>query len=82
MDIGSHYAGQFKYNDEQQYFYGKVKEETRSDAPMTCGKGVNIMALVDSNHDKGGLTLCIHIGVILFVDYDSIVWHYKIKATI
>ena len=75
-------AKRFNKDAEWYDFYGDVKEEVPSDAPIPLGRPVEINAWIDADHAGDRLTRRSHTGILIFVQGAPIFWFSKRQATI
>ena len=75
-------TNRFTKNAEWFEFYGDVKEDVPSDAPVPLGRPVEINAWVDADHAGDRLTRRSHTGILIFLMSAPIFWYSKRQATI
>jgi hypothetical protein len=62
--------------------YGEAKEIIRSDAPVSCGKEVDLRLFVDSDHAGEKLTKRSRTGFVIYLNMAPIVWFSKRHTTV
>jgi hypothetical protein len=67
---------------EWKSMYGDVKEMLPSEAPIPCGKEVDLRLFVDSDHAGEQFTRRSRTGFVLYLNMAPIVWFYKRQPTV
>jgi hypothetical protein len=62
--------------------YGDVKEIIPSDAPVPCGKEVDLRLFVDSDHAGDQFTRRLRTGSVIYLNMAPIVWFSKRQPTV
>jgi hypothetical protein len=67
---------------EWKSMYGDVKEMTPSDAPIPCGKEVDLRLFVDSDHSGEQFTRRSRTGFVIYLNMAPIVWFSTRQPTV